>query len=44
MWSSRDDASRKVKIKDDWTLLETPDRAYMCYQARVVPEVGDVQE
>jgi hypothetical protein len=41
VWSSQQDPSRKVVVKDDWRLLETPDRTYMCYQARVVEELGD---
>ena len=39
LWSSVDDPSLKVTVKHDWRLLETPDRTYMCYQSRVIPEL-----
>jgi hypothetical protein len=43
-WSSKDDPTKKVAVHDDWRLLETPDRTYMCYQARVVEELPTVAE
>lgn len=41
LWSSLDDPQRKVEIKNDYTLLETPDKTYTCYRARTIDELPD---
>ena len=41
LWSSLDDASRHADIKHGYTLIETPDKTYICYRARVIDEPPD---
>jgi hypothetical protein len=40
-WSSREDPSRHAAINADYTLIETPDKTYMCYRARLIDELPD---
>jgi hypothetical protein len=40
-WSSLDDKERRADIKNNYTLIETPDRTYMCYPARIIEEIPD---
>jgi hypothetical protein len=39
LWSSLDDESKRAEIKNDYTLIETPDRTYSCYRARLIDEL-----
>jgi hypothetical protein len=41
LWSSLDDESHRVAIKNNYTLIETPDKTYSCYRARLVPELKE---
>jgi hypothetical protein len=41
LWSSLDDEERRAEIKNDYTLIETPDKTYSCYRARMIPELPD---
>jgi len=41
LWSSLDDASKHADIKHGYTLIETPDKTYTCYRARVIDELPD---
>lgn len=41
LWSSRDDDERRARINGDYTLIETGDKTYMCYRARIVDELPD---
>jgi hypothetical protein len=41
LWSSLEDDSRRAHIKNNYTLIETPDRTYTCYRARTIPELAD---
>lgn len=39
VWSSRDDQEHRAEIKNQYTLIETRDKTYMCYLARVLDEL-----
>ena len=41
LWSSLEDAERRAQIKNQYTLIETSDKTYMCYQARIIDELPD---
>jgi hypothetical protein len=41
LWSSRDDADHRAEINRDYTLIQTRDKTYMCYRARIVDELPD---
>ncbi len=41
LWSSRDDAEHRAEINRDYTLIQTRDKTYMCYRARMIDELPD---
>ena len=41
LWSSRDDDNFRADINADYTLIQTRDKTYMCYQARLIDELPD---
>lgn len=41
LWSSRDDVEHRVEINRDYTLIQTQDKTYVCYCARMVDELPD---
>jgi hypothetical protein len=41
LWSSRDDDNFRAEINADYTLIQTRDKTYMCYQARLIDELPD---
>jgi hypothetical protein len=41
LWSSLEDTNRRVAIKNNYTLIESADRTYMCYRARVIDELPE---
>ena len=41
LWSSRTDEGHRVAILNDYTLLQVPDKTYMCYLTRTVDELPD---
>ena len=43
VWSSVDDPRHKVEIKNNYTLLQTPDKTYTCYRSRVIDELPSTE-
>jgi hypothetical protein len=43
LWSSYDDESRRAQINADYTLIQTRDKTYMCYRARLIDELPDAK-
>ena len=41
LWSSLEDSELHAEIKNQYTLIETRDKTYMCYQARIIDELPD---
>ena len=41
LWSSLDSEQHRVQIKNDYTLLENPDKTYTCYRSRIIDELPD---
>jgi len=41
LWSSRDDDDHRADINADDTLIQTRDKTYMGYQARLINELPD---
>ncbi len=41
VWSSLDDRQHKADIKNNYTLIETPDKTYTCYRSRLISELPD---
>ena len=41
LWSSLEDAAQRAEIKNKYTLIQTPDKTYMCYRARQIDELPD---
>lgn len=41
VWSSLDDAAHRAEIKNAYTLIQVPDKTYMCFRARVIDELPD---
>jgi hypothetical protein len=41
LWSSYDDDRRRAQINADYTLIQTRDKSYMCYRARLIDELPD---
>lgn len=41
VWSSLADPARHADIKNNYTLIETPDHAYSCFRARMIAELPD---
>lgn len=39
LWSSLDDDARRAEIKNNYTLIETRDKTYMCYRSRIIDEL-----
>lgn len=40
LWSSLTDEAHRAEIKNDYTLIEQPDKTYACYRARTVDELS----
>lgn len=43
LWSSLEDEAQRAEIKNQYTLIETKDKTYMCYRARVIDELPDAK-
>lgn len=41
LWSSREDPDRRAAINAEYTLMETRDKTYTCYRARLIDELPD---
>jgi hypothetical protein len=41
LWSSVDEAAQRAEIKNNYTLIQTPDKTYVCYRARLIDELPD---
>ncbi len=41
LWSSVSDETLRVDIKNQYTLIETRDKTYSCYRARIIDELPD---
>jgi hypothetical protein len=43
LWSSLDDEDRRADINADYTLIQTRDKTYMCFRARVIDKLPDAK-
>ena len=41
VWSSLEDDPHKVAISDSFRLMQTKDKRYMCYVARLIEELPE---
>jgi len=41
LWSSLTEADHRAEIKNAYTLIQSPDKTYMCYRARLIDELPD---
>ena len=41
LWSSLDDVAHRAEIRNSYTLIQVPDKTYMCYSAREIDELPD---
>jgi hypothetical protein len=41
LWSSLDNEQYRAAINADYTLIQTPDKTYMCYRSRFIDELRD---
>ena len=41
LWSSRTDEAHRVEILNNYTLLQVPDKTYMCYLTRAIDELPE---